>query len=503
MQELKSISKLLNLLQAGCRRKDFTQGRLVYSAVVEDSLESTAVLADYFIRLLAIHGYVKDSEKAFSYVSKPSVYTWTARISAHAAAGNALIAIDLAFNMQKLGAEPDRVILLCVLNCCASARLLHHGRLFHHQVLYSEFVLDVVIKNTIVDMYAKCGSLQDAHSLFHILPDRTLVSWSALIAGYAHNGYDEVAYDLFICMLAEGFHPSRGMFLCILKVCSCMEDSEKCMIIYDQVIRHGLECDILITSSLIDMYSKCDCLTEAYKILMMLPNPNIVSWGAMINGYAYNGEGDQALDLFEQIQKKGFKPDKFLYSSMIKLCANMGASEQGEILHKKASRSGYSKDTAVGNALIDMYCKCGNLLEAHKVFDELPVKDVVSWGALIAGYALHGAYGQAIKCLENMKKQGFKPDSGIFLNILTACSHSGLMDKGWGLFKVMVTEYKVKPSLEHYNCIINLFSKAGHMNEAADLLHAISEEPDNIGWRSLLAGAQNFKKSEVRRGLLL
>ncbi|MCO5577466.1 hypothetical protein L7F22_031298 [Adiantum nelumboides] len=498
MQEAICSSNLLNLLQACCRKKDLIRGRQVYSIMAQNNFESTALLADYFIRLLATRGYVEDADKAFSYVSNPSVYTWTAMISAHASLGHTFTAIDLHFKMQQCGTQPDRVMFLCVLKACSCQGALHFGRLIHHQVFDSGIMLDVVIGNTLVDMYAKCGNLDEARSLFDKLPSRTLVSWSALIAGYAEHGSGDLAYEFFFRMQEEGFNPCRGLFLCILKVCAAMEDSKKCMVTHDQTIVHGFECDILVGSSLVDVYAKCDCLKEAHKVFKLLPNPNVVSWGALINGYAQHGQGYLALELFEKIQREGFKPDAYLYSCMIKLCASMGALEQGKLLHKFFAKSGLRLDTVVGNALIDMYCKCGILVMAHKVFNELPIKDVASWGALIAGYAAYGVYKQAVKLLEGMRKQGISPDSGVFLNILAACSHSGLLEDGRHHFKAMVANHGITPTIEHYNCIIDLFSRTGRLNEATDLLHTISAKPDVIGRRSLLVGANSFKHVEIK-----
>lgn len=221
------------------------------------------------------------------------------------------------------------------------------------------------------------------------------------------------------------------------------------------------------------------------------------SSGAGQTGYAEHVHDEEALKLFEQMNLGGFKPDHFTLSSVLGVCASRASIGQGRDLHAHVVSSGMESDVAVGNALIDMYAKCGNIDDARQVFDIMPKQNIISWNAIIVGYAQHGHGNEALKFFGQMQRAAMKPNNITFLGVLTACNHVGLVDDGWNYFYSMSPDYGVSPEPDHYACMVDLLGRAGCLTEAEDLIHKMPFEPDAVTWGCLLAGCRLHNNAEL------
>lgn len=195
---------------------------------------------------------------------------------------------------------------------------------------------------------------------------------------------------------------------------------------------------------------------------------------------------DRALNLFGQMQPTGVKPDSVTYASILPACGNLAALEYGKQFHKDIIRSGFQSDIFVGNALVDMYAKCGSVWEAFKVFEKIGKRNVISWTAMIAGYAMNGHGKEAIKLFQQMQQSSTKPNHITFVGVLSACCHAGLVDDGWQYFHCMVRDYHIMPYMEHYCCMVDLLGRAGFLDEAEDFINKMPLKPDTSIWASLL-----------------
>ena len=188
------------------------------------------------------------------------------------------------------------------------------------------------------------------------------------------------------------------------------------------------------------------------------------------------------------MKNEGLSPDAITFISVLKACGGTGALVKGKQIHDEiVSRGLLEKDIVLGTTLVDMYAKCGMITKAHKVLKELPIRNVVSWNALIAGYAEQGQCHEALNCLQWMQTEGLSPDKVTFVSILSACSHSGLLEKGEGYFEVMCTCYCITPTIEHYTCMIDLFSRAGHFCKAVAMIRQVPSSDHLPAWTALLA----------------
>eukprot|EP00250_Pteridium_aquilinum_P017426 c23625_g11_i5 orf=599-1879(+) len=381
------------------------------------------VTGDHLIRLYASKGSLREANDAFLKISHPSTYTWNAIISAHAKLGDEHTAIALFHQMQgaKGNIRPNRVTFLTLLKASHSIRAIREGMLIHDCVNRSEYACDGVVGNTLVDMYAKCGCLEEACCVFNNLARKDLVSWSAMIGGYAELGYGFSALELFEKMLRLGMEPCNITYLNTLKACSDVQSLHFGQQVHDSIVRGGLESDIAISSSLVDLYCKCCSLEEARRVFDFLPKRNVISWGAMIGGYVQQLHGASALELFTQMQQEGIDPDTLIYTDILKACGSIKSLEQGRLIHKKINKSGFASDAMVRAALVDFYGKCGSLEEARLVFDQSGKHEEVLWTALLAGFAEQGLARPALELYDSMLQEGIRPNKSILLSMLKVC----------------------------------------------------------------------------------
>eukprot|EP00250_Pteridium_aquilinum_P018652 c24150_g9_i1 orf=3-1127(-) len=288
--------------------------------------------------------------------------------------------------------------------------------------------------NNLVCMLAELGSMHDAQQVFDILLYKNECSWDSLITGYVKCGKLQEGIVLYGKMQEDEddtLRPRDHSFVALLKACSKLKDMESGYEIHGEVSRLGLpERNLVIGCALVDMYAKHGLLAKAQQIFDKLPTRNVVTWTALITGFAEHGRGKEALDFFEQMHLEGVSPNTVTFVCSLRACRDIGDAMKGQELHAEIERHGLLCDLVVGNAVVDMYAKCGLLDAAHYLFDKLPNRDIISWTALIAGYVDHGHGEEALDCFEQMQQEGLFPDAVTMLSILPACGSIGAANKG-------------------------------------------------------------------------
>lgn len=261
-----------------------------------------------------------------------------------------------------------------------------------------------------------------------------------------------------------------------------------------------MERDNVVGTALVDMYAKCGALGKAQKVFDKLPTRNLVTWNALIAGYAQHMLGDEAWSCFEQMRDEGLSPDAITFISIVKACGNLGAVQKGEEIHAELSKHGLrEEDITLGTALVDMYANCGELVKAQEVLDELPVQCVAAWTALISGYAQIGEVKMAFDSFDKMIGGGLEPDSITFLVLLTACSHAGLMEEGQQYFETMSSVYCIIPTSEHHLCLVDLFGRAGQIQEAITIIEKVPRCDHLLLWSALVSACPKWQNVEFGR----
>ncbi|KAH9313903.1 hypothetical protein KI387_022530 [Taxus chinensis] len=481
---------MVSVLQACGDLGDLQQGMLVHDYVVRCGFELDVQVGNSLVAMYAKCGSTESSRQVFEKMTQKNVVSWTAMIVGYAQNRQGIEALESLSEMRLVGVEPNSVTITAVMLACADWGFLQQGKLIHDYVVGHGFASNEFVANSLIDMYAKCGNLKDARLVFDRMPQRCIVSWNTMIAGYAQNGYHIEVFDMFNQMQLAGMIPDSFTTVSVLSACAHVAGLQQGKWIHDYVIRTGLESNIFVANGLIDMYAKCKNLDIARQMFDRMCSRDVVSWNVMISGYAQNGYANEALELFAEMQIVDAKPDAETMASLLLACSNLVALQQGMWIHSYVIRRGLEFDVFVETALIDMYAKCGNLEIARRLFDTLSKKTVVAYSAMIAGYGMHGYGEDALALFSQMQQTSLKPNGVTFISVLSACSHSGLVDEGWQHFNCMSRDYRISPMLQHYACMVDLLGRAGHLYEAHDFIEKMPIHPNADVWGTLLGACK-------------
>lgn len=252
-----------------------------------------------------------------------------------------------------------------------------------------------------------------------------------------------------------------------------------------------------MSSSLVDMYAKCGDVENAREVFDGMPERDLVCWTTMISGYAHNGYNTETLEFFDLMRVSDVRPCRVSLLSGLLACGRLGAARKGEWFHNCAIRTGFEMDVLVATEIVDMYAKCGNLSEARLMFDRIAGKDVVCWTAMMTCYGCHGLWKEAISIFDQMVEAGVDPNHATFTGILSACSHSGLLEEGRKYFDSMEMKHGLEPKLNHYACMVDILARAGKLNEAQRLIEKMPMEPDSSILGSLLGACKIYSDLDL------
>ncbi|KAK2972700.1 hypothetical protein RJ640_025551 [Escallonia rubra] len=390
-------------------------------------------------------------------------------------------------------------------------------------------VRDVVSWTAILDMYVEMGDLTEARRVFDEMPVRNVVSWSAMIARYSQSGYTEEAVKLFYRMIQDGFSPNTSCLASVISAMACLEALDAGMNIHARLVKTGVEGDVFVSSSLIDLYCTCKNTKYGRIVFDSTLGKNIVCWNSMISGYSFNGQLEVARELFDQVPKKNIaswnsmvsgyvdheqfdkvfevfdemllsreRPDKSTFSSLLCAAANIASLEKGKNLHGKIAKLGFQYDVFVGTALTDMYAKSGDIEGSKQIFHRMPKKNEITWTAMIQGLAENGFAKESLNLFEEMERSSsIVPNELMLLAVLFSCSHCGLVDKGLQYFNSMEKVYRIKPNERHYTCVVDALSRSGRLSEAEMFISNMPIQPDANAWAALLSGCKTYMNEKI------
>ncbi|KAJ7297813.1 hypothetical protein O6H91_Y035300 [Diphasiastrum complanatum] len=487
------------LLQACASIAALEQGKQLHVDIIKIGFELDVIIGSTLVDMYAKCGRVEDACRVFNNMPERNIVSWNAMFAGYADQGLGKESLDLYEQMKQEGVQPSIVTYVVLLKACASVAALEQGKQFHSEIVETGFELDAILGSTLVDMYAKCGCIENAHKVFDRMHEREVVSWNAMISGYAQQGLGKEALDLYEQMKEEGVQPDNVTYVVLLKACASIAALEQGKKLHSDIIKSGFESDVIVGSTLVDMYAKCGRIEDARQVFNNMHEQDLVSWTAIIAGYAQQGLGKEALDLYERMKHEGVQPDIVTYVVLLKACGSIAALEQGKQLHSDIIKRGFESDVIVGSTLVDMYAKCGCIEDARQVFNNMHERNVVSWNAIIAGYAQQGLSKEALILLEQMQREGLKPDDVTYVSVLSACSHSGLVNKGRHLFDSMCKDHGVLPAIDHYVCMVDLLGRAGFLADAEDFITKMPIQPTAVVWMTLLGAATTHDHVEIGR----
>ncbi|KAG6487523.1 hypothetical protein ZIOFF_056111 [Zingiber officinale] len=539
-----------------------SDGRRCHGLAVKIGLDANLFVENALLGVYAKCGSTDDAFKVFYAISQPNEVSFTTMMGCMMQGGSVGHAVRLFGKMHKGGINIDPVAVSSVLIACARAEEDEHypynyglllGQSIQALAIKYAFETDPHVGNSLIDMYAKTGNIDEAELAFRTLPSITVVSCNVLIAGYGQQGNRKKAMDLLELMQQHGIEPDEVTYVSLLAACVKARDIVSAQEIFDKIpepdvrswnailsgycqedsydraielfrkmqflnvlpdrttlalilssssaigllnfgkqlhaasIRIFRHDDLFVASGLVDMYSKCGHIVAAKQVFDRMSERDVVSWNAMITGFAHNSHNKEAFSVYKRMCQNGFYPTESSYASVVSSCARLSPLPQGRQIHAHTTKDGYESHVYVGSALIDMYAKCGEVDEARLFFDTMMTKNVVSWNEMIHGYAQNGHGENAVELFELLLSTDEKPNSVTFVAVLAACSHAGMVDKAIRILHTMKKDHDIEPLVDHYTCVIDSLGRAGRLVEAEELVDKMPYTDDPILWEVLLS----------------
>lgn len=501
-------SYYIPLLQECLDRNLAAEAEIIHGNIVKTGTHEDLFVMTFLVNVYAKCGVMENARKVFDNLPRRNVIAWTTLVTGYVQNSQPLVAFRVFIEMLETGAYPTNYTLGIVLNACASLQSIEFGKQVHAYIIKYRIDFDTSVGNSLSSFYSKFGSLEFAIRAFQKIKEKNVISWTSAISSCCDNGQAARSLGFFTEMLSDGVEPNEYTLTSVLSACCVMLTLGLGAQIHSLSIKLGYGSSIPIKNSVMYLYLKCGWLIEAQKLFESMETLNLITWNAMIaglaktmdlaaNDLAAHESGSTALIMFQKLHRSGMKPDLFTFSSVLSVCSNLVALEQGEQIHGQIIKSGVLADVVVGTALVSMYNKCGSINKASKAFLEMPSRTLILWTSMITGFARHGLSQQALQLFEDMRLAGIRPNQVTFVGVLSACSHAGLVDEALYYFEVMQKQYNIKPVMDHFACLIDMYLRLGRVEEAFNVIKKMNFEPNEIIWSMLIAGCRSHGNSEL------
>ncbi|KAJ0734116.1 putative tetratricopeptide-like helical domain superfamily [Helianthus annuus] len=477
----------VKLLHLCIDKQAYDQARLVHRHLYAYGFHSNLHINTKFVILYSKAGDMKSARHVFDEMRERSVVSWTALLSGYARNGYDGEALEVFVGMRRAGVKANQFSYASALSACTRLVFLSCGLQIQGCVCKGRFVYDSFVQCALIELHSKCGKIEDACSIFDMMSVKDMVCLNSMIGGFANRGYSNDAITMFRLMFRDGMTPDNFTLASVLMACARSKDLVHVLQLHGFVLKLGFGSYNSLNGSLINAYVKSRSVRSAYQIYKSMTKKDPISCTALISGYAHEGSNTMdAMNLFIELHQALMNIDSVILCSMINICANTTSLILGKQIHALSLKRLAYHDVPMSNALIDMYSKCGEIIDARHVFDEMKEKNIISWTSLIAGYGKHGYGKKAISLYKQMVDEGLEPNSITFLSLLFSCSHSGLTAEGRLLFNSMIDKYNIIPREKHYSCMVDLLARGGEIEEAYTLVQNMHVKPNASVWGAIL-----------------
>lgn len=501
-------SSYVPLLQNCIDKSSVSAAESIHAHIIKTGFYQEPFLVTFLINVYAKCRRMESAQKVFGDLPKRNVVSWTSLMSGYTHNQQPLLAVGAFKKMLEAGGYPTAYTLGIVLNACSYLSNIDLGKQIHGYIIKYRIEGDSSTGNALCSLYAKCGSLSMAIKVFNLIKVKNVISWTAIISACGDNGDSAMGMDMFAQMIDEGVEPNEITLTSVLSLCCTMQALGMGSQVHSMSIKLGYESDLHVRNSIMYLYLKNGCISEAKKVFDGINKVNLVTWNAMIAGHAEMTSlaedglsasfwGTEALKIFGRMNKSGMKSDMYTLSSVLTVCSSLVVLEQGEQVHAQSIKTGFLSDVVLGTALVNMYNKCGSINGATKAFVEMSKRTLISWTSMITAFAQHARSQQALHLFEDMRFVGARPNKITFVGILSACSQAGMVDEALAYYDMMRNKYKINPVMDHHACLIDMFVRLGRIEEAFDFIKKNNLTPNELVWSILIAGCRSQGKPEL------
>lgn len=472
------------LIKVGFHRHTFLGNRLIslYSKLgavnscqklFRDVADKNMYTWNILLAAFSKNGDMGRALQLFDEMPEKDAITWNSMISGYIAVGLVEKAIGILCRMQELGVRPSAFTLSVA---ASSVSTVHQAKQIHGCAIRRGFT-NVVLGNALIDMYGRLRVVNYALDVFFSMTDHDIISWNELILSLERSGFMSYSLGFFKSMRRGGFLPDQFTLSIVMNICA----DQRVLILGEQIfvvcIKMGYLSNSIVSSSIIDMYSHCGRLDHSVRFFMELVERDSAVCNSMTSSYARSGSPEDAQRLVMMAMREGLRPTEFTFAIILNTISPSSSIHLLTQIHSLVLKSGMEMDTVVASSLLSLYAEWGAIESAVKVFSVVTTKDLVCWNSMIAGFAMNGCGEEALSVFEEMLEGGAQPDRITLTGVLKACGLAGLVEEGALVFSSMEKKYAVEPETEHYACMVDMFSRAGMLTEAMNLVEMMPQSP--------------------------
>ncbi|KAJ4828595.1 hypothetical protein Tsubulata_004949, partial [Turnera subulata] len=450
-------------------------GAEIHAAILKSGQSRHVYVANALLAMYFRFGLVEEAVEIFDKLDGKDDVTWNSMLAGFIQNDLYDDALQFFYNLQDAGLSPDYVSITDIIVASGRFGCLLNGKELHAYAIRRGFDSSIQLVNSLIDMYAKCCCMSYAGRAFDKMPDKDFISWTTVIAGYANNNCNVEALRSFRKLLMEGMQVKE---------------------IHGFTIRKGLS-DLMLLNTILDAYGDCGSINYATCMFESVKHKDVVSWTSMISSYVQNGLANEAFKVLNLMINSGIEPDSITLVSILSAAASLSALKKGKEIHGFIIRRDFIVEGSISKSLVDMYARCGTLENAYKVFTCTKIENLVLYTTMIHAYGMHGRGKEAVKLFVRMMDHGQIPDHVTFLVVLYACSHSGLVEEGKRILKIMKRECQLEPWPEHYACLVDLLGRANCLEEAYQFVKSMPIKPTAEIWCALLRACQVHSNKEL------
>ncbi|PWA66202.1 Pentatricopeptide repeat-containing protein [Artemisia annua] len=537
---------LVSMLSVCSRLVNVKMGECIHSYILTNGIGLDVSLATALVDMYAACGYVDKAKVVFDSMDERNLQTWTIMISGLAENGHGEEAISLLNEMGGFGLVPDAMLFSSILSACSHLGLVEKGQKYFDQMV-KIYKTEPRMEHygCMVDMYGRAGMIEEAYRVIKDMPmEPSSIMLRSFISAYKNHGsrigFDDDLMKLLLklepdlganyvlsanmsslsgswnevdgtrvamkgkglnkvpgCSWVEvkrataGLKSDKFTYPFVLKACGRCGMLGYGGSVHSLVLKSGFGGNLVVENTLVRMYGACGRVEFARRVFDEMSERDVVSWSSMIAVYLSCKDPLGALLVFLDMKREKEEPNSVTLVSMLSVCSRLVNVKMGECIHSYILTNGIGLDVSLATALVEMYAACGYIDKAKVVFDSMDERNLQTWTIMISGLAENGHGEEAMSLLNEMGGFGLVPDAMLFSSILSACSHLGLVEKGQKYFDQMVKIYKIEPRMEHYGCMVDMYGRAGMIEEAYRVIKDMPMEPSSIMLRSFISAYKN------------
>ncbi|GMP94926.1 hypothetical protein CsSME_00044181 [Camellia sinensis var. sinensis] len=475
-------------------------GTSIHCLILKKGFTQQLFVASGLVTMYSKHDCITEARRVFDEMPVRDAVSWNSMIAGYSQLGLNREACSLFYQMIRdcdtLESFVNNFSIASVLKACGGMGSIRTGKSVHCYAMKFGFHLDTFVCGSVIDMYAKCGCLNNAQRVFDRMENRDLVVWNTMITGYAQNDYEEEALELFYQMLYKGFYPNETSYSSVLKASAAMSDLAVGRCFHANTLKHGFLSDVYVGTALVDMYSKCMDMKNAERAFLEMKKRNLVTYNVLITGYSLTSLYGKALKTYLELQTEGMKPDSFTFIGLFSSCSTSDAVAEGAQVHSHSIMLGLDSDVSVGNSIVNFYSKCGLIECALKAFESIYTPNAISWAGIISGFVHNGMEDRAVEQFCKMHKLFHKTDEFSSSSALKAVASWVAIEQGKPLH-AHVIKSGFECTVYVGSALIDMYAKCGMVKDACKLFLKMHEK-NVVSWNSMIMGyAQNGSFKEA------